>query len=83
MAGEKCVRWSAYCRVFPVAYDLLQVGGWVEEEVLPPLVPLNRHSAICIDAERERSEMESCSWTSGHAYILECPPETLKNNALI
>lgn len=63
--------WGAYSRVFPVAYDLLQVGGWVEEEVLPPFIPLNCHSAIHVNAERERTEMERCPCTSGHAYILK------------
>lgn len=51
-----CVK-GAYSGVLPVAYDLLQVGGWVEEEVLPPFVPLDCHSAVHVDAERERSEM--------------------------
>ena len=44
---------GAYSGVFPVAYDLLQVGGWIKEEVLSPFIPIHCHSAIRINATRQ------------------------------
>ena len=36
--------------MLPVADDLLQVSGRVEEEMSFPLIPVHRHSAVHIDA---------------------------------
>ncbi len=39
--------------VFPVADNLLQVGGWVKQEMLPPFIPVHSHGAVCIDTVRQ------------------------------
>ncbi len=44
---------SSYCAVLPVANNLLQVGGWVEQEMLPPLIPVQSHGAIWINTVQQ------------------------------
>lgn len=46
-----------YRSVLPVADNLLQVGGWVEQEMLPPFIPVHSHGAVCIDTtQQEQTE---------------------------
>lgn len=41
--------------MLPVTNDLLQVLGWEEQEMFPPLIPVHHHGPINVHAaERER-----------------------------
>lgn len=40
---------SSYRAVLPVADNLLQVGGWVKQEMLPPFIPVHSHGAVHIN----------------------------------
>lgn len=42
--------------MLPVADNLLQVGGRVKQEMLPPFVPVHGHSAIDIDTAQGQTE---------------------------
>lgn len=42
--------------MLPVADNLLQVGGRVKQEMLPPFVPVHGHSAIDIDTAQGKTE---------------------------
>ena len=54
---------SSYRAVLPVADNLLQVGGRVKQEVLPPFVPVHGHSAIDIDTVQGQTEDVDISTT--------------------
>jgi len=41
--------------VFPEAYDFLKVICWVEEKMLPPFIPIQRHSSIHINTGEQRT----------------------------
>lgn len=43
--------------MFPVAYDLVQVMGRIEQEVIPPLVPVHHHGAIDVHAAQTGYEV--------------------------
>lgn len=45
-----CVCVTSHRGVFPVAYDLLQVLGWVQQEVFSPLVPVHHHGPVNVHA---------------------------------
>ena len=44
---------SPYRGVFPVADNLLQVGGRVKQEMLPPFIPVQSHGAVRIDTVQQ------------------------------
>lgn len=44
---EQCHR--SYRAVLPEADNLLQIGGGVEQEMLPPFIPVHSHGAVHID----------------------------------
>lgn len=54
---------ASYRGVFPVVDDFLQVGGRVEQEVLPPFIPVHRHGAVHIDTVEEQRS------TDGHFSV--------------
>lgn len=41
-------------RVFPVVGDVLHVVQGVKQEVVPPLIPVNGHSAISVYADTQK-----------------------------
>ncbi len=41
-------------RVFPVVGDVLNVVQGVKQEVVPPLLPVNGHSAISVYADTQK-----------------------------
>lgn len=47
---------SSYRAVLPVADNLLQVGGRVKQEMVPPLIPVHSHGAVHINTARGRTE---------------------------
>lgn len=44
--------------MFPVAYDLVQVMGRIEQEVIPPLVPVHHHGTIDVHAAQAGYEVK-------------------------
>lgn len=49
-------RCRSYRAVLPVADNLLQIGGGVKQEMLPPFIPVYRHGAVHVNAARTRGE---------------------------
>lgn len=44
---------SPYRAVLPISDNLLQAGGWVEQEMLPPFIPVQSHGAIHINTVQQ------------------------------
>lgn len=46
---------GSYRAVLPVADNLLQIGGGVEQEMLPPFIPVQSHGAVHVNAAHRQN----------------------------
>lgn len=63
--------------MLPVAYDLFQVSGRVEQEVFSPLIPIYRHGAVYVNTAKTKNMM-LCSFPWNHytVYVFDMQCET-------
>lgn len=54
-------RLGSYRAVLPVADNLLQIGGGVEQEMLPPFVPVQSHGAVHVNTAHRQKKKRLCS----------------------